>query len=236
MNIGAKSMVWMRGVLASVISVVVFGFIWVAVQPSRTLMLTEHSIEVMEETAVAEPPVLELDESVLGADGIHEMSAPSPRERAMEEHGEVREMAVPRYKGTGERMERGEAIKRAEDLVAIRDDLNAPVIEREAAERELREHLAENFPTAAGDSRLQPTNAVPEPKNGDSYGAPSWDEILRNLVDGALPYLFMAVQGVIAWRTRKKLAEAKEIPTDSFIDRVDEKLVAKYRTKKTKVK
>lgn len=166
-----RGVVWVRGVLASVISVIVFGFIWVAVQPTRTLMLTEHSVAVLEEAA----------------------------EKA------------PEAKGINERhMDRAAAIQKAEDLVAARDDEAAPIEMRAEAERQLQEHLAENFPIAAGDSRLQPTVAVPEPKNGDSHGAPTWGEILRNFVNGALPYLFVVAQGVIAWRTKKKLVKAKE--------------------------
>ena len=220
-----KGVVWVRGVLASVVSIVVFGFIWVAVQPTHTYVLTEHAADTMEKSMEMEPSA---EDQVLGGDGVSGIVGIAP----VEEYGEV--MEQPLYKSPSARsMDRAAAIKRSEDLVAVRDNPEISIELRTEADRQLQEHKEANFPTASAESPIR------EPKNGDSHaahGAPTWDEILRDFVSKSLPYLFMAVQGVIAWRTKKKLAEAKQIPTDSFINRVDEKLIAKYRTQKTNVK
>lgn len=113
-----------------------------------------------------------------------------PRERIMEERGEPAEPE--------ERMDRAEAIRRAEELSGIAHDPNVSPEVRERAQEELDRFLAENFPTAAA-----------EPKNGD-HDAPSWGAILRNAINEGIPYFFMLVQLAIGEVTRRRLKRAKE--------------------------
>lgn len=145
----------------------------------------------LNKVAEVQPISITLDKAPDGIEG-------SPRERAMEEHGEPME----KYP-TPEFMKRVDAIRIAEDLAAIADSPDVSPEVREQARVELDIHLMENFPTAAA----EPKNGDPE--NGDEH-APSWGDILRNVTNESVPYFFILVQFVIGDITRRRLKKAKE--------------------------
>lgn len=177
----SKKKIWMQGIGASIVTIGILGA-WVFTPQFNKVSQVQPVSAYVEEVDIA-------------PDNIER----SPRSRAREEHGEETgpfAMAPPQA-----RMDRAAAIKRAEDLAAVRDNPQEPIEVRENADRLLGEHLEVYFPAAGGGVERA------EPKNGDE-DIPSWSELARKGILDGMPYMFALVNLLIAEVTRRRLKGA----------------------------
>lgn len=214
--------------------------------------LTAERVRITTDSVPRPPEDVRVEERVAEGEYIAEWreeaerSAAAPRERAYEPGseppgadgvmGEVDTLAYaePPLARTGSGLTRSEAMVRVEDIQhELLQDLYPE--DRAVLEREKFNLLAEHFPTAAGVEPDEPPAEFGEPKNGDSHlKTPGLD--INNIFNKVWG-LFQAL--IVAWATLKfqqnKKAKKDDWLTDSTMDKIDEKLAAKYRTDKIDV-